>query len=247
MDKKFLVVLSVLLVICIAIIAFLLGRESSRQRADQSQTSVSAVQRETSQGVGTYDVTVTNTPGTAPVYMPPEVFSNPSSSSQPLITAPQSKPAYQQSPYSKPQAGVESVPEVDSAEKSQVAEYFRTIDSIATSDPASGDPRGYGQKIINSALSGDYTEFDKLVEEARTARMKFSSVTPPKPCREFHSENLALMDQTIEMFLQLKQYIKTQDSEAITALSARAAVLQQRGNALIDMEKQMKARYGIYH
>ena len=87
-------------------------------------------------------------------------------------------------------------------ERQQVASYFAEVDRLE--ELAAGDPRAFAASMMQSLSSGDFTDFDKLLEKARGQKQRLLAIVPPPSCAEHHRLARTLSADSVAMLERLK-------------------------------------------
>ena len=136
-----------------------------------------------------------------------------------------------------------AVPPANHAERDAVAAYFKAVDRLQPEQK--GDPESVAQQIAAGVSKGDTSGLDGMDQQARAARSRMASLTPPPSCAAFHQESLALMDAGQELMLGLKKAMATPDAAQMGELSDRANALKARTEALRAQEAAIRRQFGL--
>lgn len=220
------------LIICLVVIAFLLGRESIREPFRPSETLKPAVAPAPSPVAA---ISVAPQPAVpSPTYTEARVAVR---RDQPPHLSLRSAPRSQ---YNAPPVS----PGVDAATRQQVTAYFRQMDNIQPGQ-MSGDPQAMANEVLDSAMKGNTTQLDDIVRKSQSAEQRARSVNPPAHCAHYHQQAVALMGESVQIVRTMRRAIHDNDSNALLSLSARASTLQSHVESLRVEEQDLKRRYGV--
>lgn len=214
--KNVVVAVGVAFVAMIAIIFFLLGRESKHPPSSERIVQAQEVAPE-----------VTPSP---PPALPPSA--SPSPPSPPPSTPP--PPLVTQSPR------VAAV----SGEATAVRDYFRQMDSIQAFT-GSTDTGEFANTLLTGAMNGDMSGFDNVLKLAQDGADRARAISPPAACKSYHDNMLALLGDGVAMLKQLMDAIKRNDTTALASLVATGDALKARSEALEAAGKAIKTKFGI--
>jgi len=207
-----------LVVVLIAAVAFFIGRETSRPPAAA--------------------VAASSEPNAAPVA---------SAAPEAAREEPKLPPAETGATAPTPSAGVpapsaEQPPATDGA-RARVAAYFKQMEAIQSA--GSGDPQAFATTVANAAAGGDFSGLDDLIRSAADAERRAAALQPPRECAEYHRQAVTLLAESRTMIGALREGLKRNDANALTAASASAQSLQTRAESLAQAEKALRARFGL--
>lgn len=237
MPRWLVAVLVAALIACLVAVAFLLGRESARpsERAGPSAAPI-----------GTYQETIparTIPPGQAP----------PQPATEPAAQTPRSapvalRPAPPQAIATPPAAPVSTTPAAapteDLPDRPVVAAYFREVDNIHPGE-LSGDANQFAQELLNNAMSGDLSGFDRLIGQSEQSQARLLALSPPPACQAYHREAVNLTAESLSILRGMRQALAQSHADNFSTYSSRATRLQVRAQALEQRGIAIKRRYGI--
>lgn len=130
-------------------------------------------------------------------------------------------------------------PVADDAEDA-VSAYLQQVDLIR-SDAGTGDPRSFAMSLIKSGLDGATSGFDRLIADSARMEQELKSLTPPPTCKRYHQASLEALVEGREMLEGMRNAIVARDIEQIQAIAQQAANLQAKAEALSEMQEQIRA------
>ena len=225
-----------LLVVLIASVAFLIGRETSQPTDAPSDVSAPAEEppsvtdpapepaAEASGGATTSQITA-STNGTAATEAPP------STASESLSTS------------SAPAAAVDTSLATPEA-RARVSAYFKQMDALQSGGQI-GDQEAFANTVLQGAVSGDFSGIDDLVRAAGDAERRAVALQPPGECAEYHRMAVTLLQESKTMITALRDGLKRNDTNALTSISASAQSMKSRADTLAAAEKALRARFGL--
>jgi hypothetical protein len=256
-NPRLLTILVIALVCSFMIIAFLLGRESTRSPGTtayvtymQSPQPVSSAPPSGASGTvwSTQPPAVvptvsgpTSRPSSEPSFSPPSVHpvaTHPALSPAGMPTATESARAPDQPP---PPSGISSKGQAD------VKNYFMSYDAAGSAVKFWDDPNSLAQECIKASLSGDTSGLDKLIGAYRTFQYDVVKIKAPNVCKEHQSRSIEVLGYSIQVLETMKKSIATGDVEGLTNLKDQAQTLKERGDQVDQLSSQIKAKYGIPH
>lgn len=227
-NRKIVVALASALGLSLLIIAFLLGRLSAKPpvvtlAAPASNPSASAPPAEAA------------SPHPSIEAVPPAV--EPAAPLGPLAAS--SAPVQEIAPLPLSSARAMAVP----PERQQVASYFAEVDRLE--DIGAGDPQAFASSMMQSLSSGDFSEFDKLLQKARAQRQRLLAIVPPPACAEHHRLARTLSADSVAMLERLKAALMKGDSMALMGIASDGKTLETQANQLKAMGETVKRQAGI--
>jgi hypothetical protein len=222
----------VLFVVLIAAIAFFIGRETSLPPA--AVIAASAAPQELS---------AVRAPAPEEPRLPPAAASGAIPSS---ITASVSGTA---SSNTTPSSATASGPAADNSQataeaRARVATYFKQMDAIQSAGTV-GDQQEFATTIVNAAMGGDFSAVDDLVRTATDAERRAIALQPPSECAEYHRQAVTLLQESRAMISGLREGLKRNDTDALTAVGASAQSMKSRAESLERAGKALRARFGL--
>lgn len=218
-NRGLIVGLGVALGAALLALVFLLGREAGRKPAVPPSSPGSALP-------STPGAPPTQASGSAPGMEPPTQTAT-------LIGASRAVPPPSPSAVLEP-------------ERAAAVAFFDALDHL-TPGQFSGDPQASAQEMVAGLGKGDSSGFDRLIAQAEEARGKLAALAPPPSCAGFHRESLAQLEESLVLMRANKKAMQGGESDALTALLARAQSLRARADALQREEKALRQRFGIAH
>ncbi len=228
----------------LAIVFFLLGRESNRRQPAQAVEVV--------RSAPVPELPPTATPPVAPpVAVPPAVVVPPVRDPLP---AEKTGGELAGNPFDsrtdKPAEKTGAVNPTDSRtakpdDATAVRDYFTKMDSIQVLFGTT-DTSEFANKLLASAVGGDMSGFDSLIAQAESSAERAHAISPPAPCRAYHEKMLALLAQSTDMVKGLAGAIKGHDMSALNTIATSGNAMQTQLTALEADGKALKAKYGIH-
>jgi hypothetical protein len=130
-------------------------------------------------------------------------------------------------------------------ESSAVAAYFSTIDGLTKGLDLSGDPQVVAQQILMSAMGGDTSQLDSLVETQRSAVRRLADLSPPAACVEHRRRTLALAQKTLSLTENLREALVNGNAEGLMGLEAIAREAENEAHDLQRLDKELRQTYGL--
>ena len=219
----------------IAALAFFIGRETSRPPAAAAAASSAALEPSAARA-------------SAPEVprLPPAEAAD---GSTPIVPAPASGTVSSSATPSRASATSMPGPLVDGSQataeaRGRVAAYFEQMDAIQSGGSV-GDQQEFATTLVNGAASGDFSGIDDLVRAAGEAERRAAALQPPAECAEYHRQALALLRESRTMVAALRDGLKRNDTDGLTALGASAQSMKSRAEDLAQAEKSIRARFGL--
>ncbi len=215
---------ALLFVMLVAAIAFFIGRDSSRPPAAEVIATAPA-------------------PEPAAVNAPA-----PKEPAPPLAEAPTPTPAETRSvpaPIVTPPVSDAAPPPASPEVRVRVAAYFSQMDAIQAGGAIKGDSEEFANTIVSAALSGNFAGIDDLIRAAGEAERRAVAVQPPPECADYHRQALTLLQDSRAMAMKLRDGLKSNDANALTAIGESAQTMKSRADNLAASEKALRARFGL--
>jgi hypothetical protein len=236
-STRLLVALVLILFGCVAIIAYLLGRESIRnapQSATQQATPPAAM---VPTPVATYAVAPSAPP---PAWTPPPQLPETHVTYAPAT--PDSPPS-QAAPTGPPGQGGNSL--VSAEERAVVQNYFTRSDEAATSAKYWDDPNAMAQECLKAAMNGDTSGIERLISAYRTVQQKTMALDAPGECAEHKKRSIEILGQSIKILESMKRGISSGDVSAMQSLAGEAGMIKAKADNLDSLTRRIKTKYGI--
>jgi len=125
----------------------------------------------------------------------------------------------------------------DTSSAPAIASYFSKVDAIHVE--GSGDPTAFAEGILGGIQSGDSSQMNKLVNDARVALRQAAAVQPPTPCAEYHRRLIEALSESVAGLEKFSTAVQTSDLASITSVAAQLQTTQQKINDLELMRKQL--------
>lgn len=227
-NRRIVVALAGALGVSLLIIAFLLGRLSAQPAA----VSFAAPTSTPSAPLPAKSAALAESPT-----VPLETAAPASGPVTPLTPTPGAGPSAQEVPLSIARA-MEASPE-----RQRVASYFAEVDRLE--DMGAGDPQAFASSMMQSLSSGDFTEFDKLLEKARDQKQRLLAIAPPPACVEHHRLARALSADSVAMLERLKAALMKGDSMALMGIASDGKTLETQASQLKVLGETIKRQSGL--
>ncbi len=230
-NRKIVIALGSALGLSLLMIAFLLGRLSAKPEIVTIATPASNPSA--------------STPAPAALAAPesphPPIEAAPAAAdaATPLSPARSNAPIQEIAPA--PPSGINAM--ATSPERQQVAAYFAEVDRLE--DMGAGDPQAFASSMMQSLSSGDFSEFDKLLEKARAQRQRLLAIVPPPACAEHHRLARTLSADSVAMLERLKAALMKGDSMALMGIASDGKTLETQANQLKAMGETIKRQAGV--
>lgn len=137
-------------------------------------------------------------------------------------------------------SAVEKPQAAHAAAGSAVAAYFLRMDGFHAQSGA-GDPKTFAMGLIKAGLEGSTAGFDQLIADTRRMEEQIRRVTPPPCCVDYHEANLAALAESRKILDEMKRSFAKRDFSGLSAVAQKAGTLQSKAQALQDMRKQIMA------
>jgi hypothetical protein len=222
MDRRGVAVLVAALVASLTAIAFLLGRESSRDGAEAPAPVRTAAD-----------------PRNVPPDSPPEAAAEEDGASAPSDT---------ETPAStEPTALAESTEEaVTEPMRADVGHYFEQMDAIqAEAKSTTGDPKALAEALLKQATSGDLQGLDALLETQRGLLARLRAVSAPPPAAAHLQQSVAAVEDGLRLLERTRDALANQDVGGLGTLTAQGQDLERRARAVDAEGAALKSRYGL--
>ncbi len=257
------------LVLSLVLLAFLLGRESTRPVVDATPSVAAAapvayadgvdngseisvesgsLQRAPS-GLPTHyrsrSQSATEAPAPDSAALPTSVEPA-SSESQPESTSYPKAKANRVAPKTSAPTGTAPapVPETRSASPQQAEEtrkYLAQIDQALVATPSLSDPNSFATQLLGQSMTGDTSGFDILLTEARGTLSRLQAIRPPSHCQEHHSLNIKQLQTGIALLGKVKDATQGMDTAALSQLSLQGHAMQSEIVRLQQIDQELRA------
>lgn len=121
-----------------------------------------------------------------------------------------------------------------------VASYFQRVDAIRSSS-AAVDPNAFAMDLIKATMNGSTDGFDELIDDTKRMRTEMAAIEAPPECQAYHQESLAALDESQAILETMKTAIQKGDMQALTRVTQQASALQARADTLEALRKQIVA------
>jgi hypothetical protein len=222
--------------VMIAVIAFLLGRESTRHERRVAETTPAPV------------AALPEPPSTPPESTAPTAGATPPAEQQ-LAPTPVPAPAPHTDPLpaspspSPPPTTAHPAAPARSQNASAIRDYFIRMDSIQAA--GMGDTQEVASKLLTGAMRGDTSGIDQIVSSVDASITKVKAITPPPECAGYHAKMLDLLGQSEQLVRSLKSVMASQDTGAIAGIAMTGDAIKTKTEALEAEGKAIRARAGL--
>jgi hypothetical protein len=220
-----------LLLVLVAAISFLIGRETSQPPAAPIGASAPPQEPSAEKDAGS---------GELKPALEESRVATPSNTASAAATAPGNATT---SNAHEPIGVAHNSPATAEA-RERVAAYFTQMDAIQSSR-SSGDPEEFATTLVSAAVSGDFSGIDALVRAASDAEQRALGLQPPSECAEYHRLAVMLLQDSKTMITTLRDGLKRNDADALTSVGASAQSMKTRAEDLARVEKALRARFGL--
>ncbi len=228
-NRKLVIALASALGLSLLIIAFLLGRLSAKPQV-VTALATPAPNPSAPAALAAPEITSPSIEAASPAADPATPPSPPAGSGPPV---------QQIAPVPSSSAKVMAAP----PERQQVAAYFAEVDRLE--DMGAGDPEAFASSMMQSLSSGDFSEFDKLLQKAKTQRQRLLAIVPPPACVEHHRLARTLSADSVAMLERLKAALMKGDSMALMGIASDGKTLETQANQLKAMGETIKRQAGV--
>jgi len=121
-----------------------------------------------------------------------------------------------------------------------VSTYFQQVDLIRSNE-GTGDPKSFAMSLIKAGIDGSTSGFDRLIADSARMEQELQRLTPPPSCERYHQASLEALVEGREMLEGMKNAIVARDIEQLKAIAQQAANLQAKAEALSEMQEQIRA------
>ena len=123
---------------------------------------------------------------------------------------------------------------------SSVDAYFSQLDAIR-SEQQSADPKAFAGKLLTAAMNGSTEGFDGLLRDTERMQQEIKAIAPPPSCVRYQEAMLEALSQSRAVLEQLRDAMMRRDPEQIVRVAQEATALQARTTELQAMEKEIRA------
>jgi hypothetical protein len=141
-------------------------------------------------------------------------------------------------------AGAVDTSQATAETRARVSAYFTQMAALQSGGPG-GDPDAFANTILQGATSGDFSGLDDLVRAAGDAERRAAALQPPGECAEYHRMAVTLLQESRTMITVLRDGLKRNDTNTLTAMGASAQSMKSRADTLAAAEKALRARFGL--
>ena len=106
------------------------------------------------------------------------------------------------------------------------------------------DPEAAARAIVGQLGSGDTRALDDLLAAQKKALDALRAITPPEPCREYHTRLIATTTSGGDMAREMQTAIGRGDMGSLQGLVGRAQAMQEEVRQLEALRKSIEARIG---
>ncbi len=131
-------------------------------------------------------------------------------------------------------------PAAGSSNGADVVSYFQRVDAIRSSS-AAVDPNAFAMDLIKATMKGSTEGFDELIDDTKRMRAETAAIDAPPECQAYHRESLAALDESQAVLETMKTAIQKGDMQALTRITQQASALQARAETLDALRSQILA------
>jgi hypothetical protein len=121
-----------------------------------------------------------------------------------------------------------------------VVAYFERVDAIRSSNDAV-DPNAFAMDLIKASMKGSTEGFDELIADGVRMQNEMAAIEPPPACAVYHRESLAAMAQSQAILETMRDAIQSGNIQALTQVTSQASVLQSKAETLDALRQQILA------
>ena len=121
-----------------------------------------------------------------------------------------------------------------------VVAYFERVDAIRSSNDAV-DPNAFAMDLIKATMKGSTEGFDELIADGARMQSEMAAIEPPPSCAVYHRESLAAMAQSQAILETMRDAIQSGNIQALTQVTSQASVLQSKAETLDALRQQILA------
>lgn len=226
--QRIVIILSVLLAVAVATIAFLLGRITAPAPATANAPVAYEVPHEPPREVR----------GEQPSEAAREVVREPPAELSPPpreAIVPRQTVVPREEPRRPMQPSIAS-----NTDRAALDTYLANIKSIEVA--GGSDPNALAQEIMAGAAQGDTSGMDKLIASIDDAERRARALTPPPAAAEYHRMVLETMKDSSTVVREMKSALATGNLSALAGLASKAQTMQARAEQLEQLEKQLRGK-----
>ncbi len=120
-----------------------------------------------------------------------------------------------------------------------VAEYFAEVDAIR-SNAGAGDPNTFAMGLIKAGMGGATSGFDRLIADTDRMTQELESLTPPPSCQPYHAASLSALEESRGILESMKTAIAARDIQALLGIAQQATRLQNKAEILKGLQEQLR-------
>ena len=121
-----------------------------------------------------------------------------------------------------------------------VVAYFQRVDEIRSSN-AAADPNAFAMDLVKATMKGSTDGFDELIDDTKRMRSEMAAIEPPIECQAYHRESLTALDDSQKVLETMKNAITSGNIQALTQITQQAGVLQSKAKTLEALRQQILA------
>lgn len=126
----------------------------------------------------------------------------------------------------------------DGSDVGAVVAYFERVDAIRSSNEAV-DPNAFAMDLIKATMKGSTEGFDELIADGVRMQNQMAAIEPPPTCAVYHRESLAAMTQSQAILETMRDAIQSGNIQALTQVTSQASVLQSKAETLEALRQQI--------
>ena len=128
----------------------------------------------------------------------------------------------------------------NASDPASVDAYFQRVDAIRSSSSAT-DPNAFAREVLSATMKGSTDAFDQLVEDTQRMRDEMASLDPPAACLAYHHESIKALDDSRAILETMKTAIQSGNIGMLTQVTRQAGLLQSRAETLEALRRQALA------
>lgn len=138
-------------------------------------------------------------------------------------------------------------PTPDTSFRDEVARYFEEAESIQSRAKYWSDPQALAKALMDQAGKGDSSGFDKLIDANRRVRDELRGLHVPAPCAEHHRLTQGLVEEGLSLLEGVRGSAlnPSQDTSALNAFATAGRELEARAKEVDALGARIKQQFGI--
>ena len=133
----------------------------------------------------------------------------------------------------------------NNADRAKVVNYFEQMDLIGEQSKQFEDPNAFATEMAQGIVSGDFSTLDSLISSIDDIIVKAQQLSTPPDCVEHKKASIEILENTKDLLVSLRQSVANNDMSALSSIQARGENAKLKAEQVNQMEKDIKAKYGI--